>query len=574
MTPLESSHSPLTSSPSFEVEDDVAPALVADLFLLLDKTLRSRRLYHATNPAYLNFLSQLQAAFAGLWDHTSSLSISVDEAGFHWKEQVFTIGEGRDSLPFFFYKDGIRYFAFLPGFEDELPVFLEVLTGARQRDQSGDDLVTLLWEQQFTGFQYSYVDVLGDELDLPEQPTEPRFGAIDLDRVLADASGVDGEPARPSEQRPDIVMPGFAETLYFLGDAELDALRKEVELELARDMKTDVLNALFDRIEDPVPERQREIVAILRQLTPSFLALGDFATASTILSELLAAGDRPGGLDAEAAADVQRIFDELSDPGVVEQLIVALENSILDPDGEELGVFLSHLGPRALPILIRTAANTDASTLQNRLERAVEGIGRENQDAVIELLSLEEPLVVEGAARLIGRLAVAGAAAPVAALLARPEPAIRLAAVEALVAIHSGTALEALLRGLDDGAREVRVAAARGIAKLRYVPARARLEQAILGKGIRDADLTEKIAFFEAYGAVATPESVSLLDDLLNGKDLLRRHKPPELRACAAMALGHVGTPAARSSLERARAEQNPLVRNAVSRALRKESAA
>jgi hypothetical protein len=43
----------------------------------------------------------------------------------------------------------------------------------------------------------------------------------------------------------------------------------------------------------------------------------------------------------------------------------------------------------------------------------------------------------------------------------------------------------------------------------------------------------------------------------------------PETRACAAMALGRIGSAAAQESLRKAGAAKDPLVRNAVSRALR-----
>jgi HEAT repeat protein len=47
----------------------------------------------------------------------------------------------------------------------------------------------------------------------------------------------------------------------------------------------------------------------------------------------------------------------------------------------------------------------------------------------------------------------------------------------------------------------------------------------------------------------------------------------PEMRACAAMALGKVGTPKAMESLNRAASEKDVIVRNAVSRAIRRSPA-
>jgi HEAT repeat protein len=87
---------------------------------------------------------------------------------------------------------------------------------------------------------------------------------------------------------------------------------------------------------------------------------------------------------------------------------------------------------------------------------------------------------------------------------------------------------------------------------------------------LKDADLTEKMTFFEAYGALAGTAGIPLLEKLLVPKGgLLSRKEDPETRACAAMALGKIRAPAARDVLQKVAQDKEPLVRNAVSRALR-----
>jgi hypothetical protein len=91
----------------------------------------------------------------------------------------------------------------------------------------------------------------------------------------------------------------------------------------------------------------------------------------------------------------------------------------------------------------------------------------------------------------------------------------------------------------------------------------------IKGKLARDADLTEKMALFEAYGTLCGDGGIGLLDGMLNSRGLFGKKEDPELRACAAMALGRVGSGAAIATLRRAANEKEVLVRNAVNRALR-----
>jgi HEAT repeat protein len=143
--------------------------------------------------------------------------------------------------------------------------------------------------------------------------------------------------------------------------------------------------------------------------------------------------------------------------------------------------------------------------------------------------------------------------------------------VEAAVSLKASTAAGALQHTLNDPERDVRIAAARALGALRYAPAATKLAEILASKEIRVADISEKVAFFEAYGMVAGDEAVGALDKLLNGKGFLGKREPPEIRASAALALGKVPGAEARASLNKAAREEDPVVRSAVNRALRSE---
>src|SRR5262249_10263844 len=112
-------------------------------------------------------------------------------------------------------------------------------------------------------------------------------------------------------------------------------------------------------------------------------------------------------------------------------------------------------------------------------------------------------------------------------------------------------------------------AAARALSDLRYAPAKATLEAALDGKRLREAELTERIAFFEAYGGLAGAEGVPLLEKILNGRGWLGRPESPEIRPCAARRVGKSRHPAAEKALNSAAADPDPVVRSAVGRALK-----
>lgn len=557
-----------------------AGAEVAEFFSALDKALRARRLYQPNNPVYQGFLTALDSASERLWLRLHSLQVAVEEQVFRWYNRSFTCGEGREALPFLFYKDGVRFLTFLPGFENEVERFLGVLYRARQLDQrSDDDIVTLLWQAEFVNFQYTYVDALAEGLEVPEGRSITRsVQRVPKEAVAADVAAPRGSNAPFAVQQGQPPVPqaisrsDFSETLYFLDHRELDALKREVEQEMVRDVRTDVLNALFDRLEEQNQERQSEIIGILRQLLPTFLGAGELVYATRVLTELNAVIAKGALGEAERSA-AEAIYRELSEPAVLSQLLMALENGSIDASGDDLGIFLSHLGPAAMPLLLRSIETSNMVSLQERLRVAMQQLADRHRSQLVAMLRSESPEVVRGAARLVAQMGLLDAV-PILMELLRSAPVdVRRLAVEALTQLKSSVALEALRPALQDADREVRIAAVRGLAAAKYIPARPSIEEVVRKRDIRDVDLTEKMAFFEAFGAMAAPEHVELLDKLLNGRRLLGK-EPPEVRACAAMALGRVSSPAARAALHKASADSNPIVRNAVAKALRQEVSA
>jgi len=156
------------------------------------------------------------------------------------------------------------------------------------------------------------------------------------------------------------------------------------------------------------------------------------------------------------------------------------------------------------------------------------------------------------------------------ALLTRDSVEVRAGAAAALAAIGSPGAMKQLERAVDDSERDVRLAAVRVLSERGHRGAFAKIESAVLGKTLRNADLTEKKAFFQAYGLLAGEGGLSILRPMIKSKGLLKRKEDPETRACAAMALGKIGGEEVRELLRSAlQDEKDPLVRNAINGALR-----
>jgi HEAT repeat protein len=569
--------------PASTVEEGAAELAAADVesvLMSMSKALRAYQMYQANNPVFQRFQSGLREEIARLWDKADGLELGVEEGGFRYQSEVYNVSHGRGPLAFAFYKDGIRYLKFLPGFEDEVGDFLLAIRRSQQRDDDADDMVSVLWDSDFTSLQYGFVDMLGEGVRPPDvslsEPgpleTFPVLEMVDAPEAV-EMEDVDGGGAGSAERPKTVSADDFDETLYFLDPAETAALQREVEREMERDLRTAVLHALFDRLEeDGRPERQSEIMDILDQLLPLFLARGDMGSAARVLGELdqlVAEGGEV--VDAALAERIDLLFRRLGDPEVLEQFVQAMEAGEVTPGSEDVALFFSRLPAGALPVLMRFAEVSETPGVREQLASAIDGLAARYPADVAALLSSKDATLVKAAAQAAGRVGLSQAVTGLREALAHPYAEVRLAVVQALVAIRLTPALHALQAALDDEDREVRLAAVRALGAVRFASAREALAAALDDRRMKDADLTEKMAFYEAYGALGGNAAVERLDEILNDKGFLGRRAPAELRACAALGLAKVGTPAARDALERGNADDDPIVRNAVSRALRRE---
>ena len=560
-----------TSAPSAfasePTEPPFSPTIVEEVLRMLGKAARAHQLYLQNNPVYQRAIESVRAAFAPLWAQTDEMVLHVGETAFTWEGRVVLEEPEKsgDSLPWLFYKDGLRELRFLKGFEqDEIVGLLGIVQRARKSSPDEDDLLTLLWEQDFIFLRYRYVD-LAMEASSPLEDTV----STERPQERVDAQQMEPEPTMAS--RPGIVnLEDFDATLYFLDEREIEYLRSAVQAEYRSDLRVNVLSMLLDVFElQGAPAVRDEVIAILDNLMLHLLSAGQFQAVAFLLRETMASLERARELDPGQRARLAQLPDRLSEPAALSQLLQSLDEAREIPVQEDLTALFEQLRPTALATVFEWLGKVGDPRLRAMLEAAAGRLAAQNTAELVRLIGASDHVVAKEAIRRSGALRTPAAVGPLGRALADGDAALRLAAVNALAEIGSPGALQALEKTVDDPERDVRVATSRAIAARVHRPALPRMEAVIKGKRVRESDLTEKMAHFEAYGALCGDAGVPLLDELLNKKSMFGRHEDTELRACAAMALGRIGTPRAQEVLRKAQAEKEVLVRNAVNRALR-----
>jgi len=544
---------------------------VEELLRLLGKAARAHQLYLPNNPIYKGAVDAVRGGFASIWSHTDELILSFTETEIRWYDHAVLVEptKSTESLPWLFYKDGVREIKLFKGFEDEEIVgVLDILQRVRKAAPDEDDLLTMLWEADFAFLRYRYVD-------LGLEPAAPLVAGAEQRVVDAhDVSAATHSAVEESKSAGIVDIADFDATLYFLDEKEIEYLQSEIRREYQEDLRSRVTSTLFDIFEQQTsPAIRDEVLEILTGLMVNLLATGHFRGVAHLLQEAQATSQRATEVTAEQKQKLLDLALKLSAPEAFSQLLQSLDDANELPPQAELIALFDQLRPTALATVFTWLTRMHNTRLRPLLEAAAERLASANTTELVRLILASEREVALEAIRRAGALKSPAAVQSLSTILSGKDVELRQLAVNAMTEIGSPSALQALERGIEDADREVRISTVRAFSARGYRAALPRIEAAVKGKAIRDADLTEKMAFFEAYGALCGDPGLTFLDSVLNGKGFLGRREDAEIRACAAIALGRLGTVRAVESLRKASGEKDVVVRNAVNRALRGTSA-
>lgn len=125
-----------------------------------DATFSSIKLYPPDNPVVKKSVDSFYERIKEFLDEYEELIVRIGEFSFSYKgEIVFQDEEKKSSLPFFFFKDGMREISFHEGLDKkELRDFLEVIKEESELPLEDSDIVNSLWAKDFAHIRYFAID--------------------------------------------------------------------------------------------------------------------------------------------------------------------------------------------------------------------------------------------------------------------------------------------------------------------------------------------------------------------------------------------------------------------------------
>jgi hypothetical protein len=124
------------------------------------QTVKGYRLYDSSHPILLKYMERLTKNFARYFEELPSFSLQIgDHQLFYHGNVVYESDDVKESLAFVFFRDGIRELRFHRGLRiEELLDFLTVIRRSDAINRKEDDLVTLLWEKDFSHITFTTMD--------------------------------------------------------------------------------------------------------------------------------------------------------------------------------------------------------------------------------------------------------------------------------------------------------------------------------------------------------------------------------------------------------------------------------
>jgi hypothetical protein len=532
---------------------------IKDLLQSLIKTRKLIRMYPENNPMYIKAVNDMYEKFERAFQQTSgdiAFQIRQYEILFQ-DEQVYHNPEKSDNLALFFFKDGIRELKFLKGLgKEELEEFLKILC-LDEKELVDDDIVTLMWERDFQNIKYIVDEsTLTEDEEYELRATETLMENVTSEEVLLRAyrDALTSETARV----PQIVP---------VEEEDLKALIKEFEKD-ADPKLPKLVYILSEIIYQGLDKKEfEEFSFIAKSLLEYAIKIGDFESAINIIELVKKAIDDRDIIEG-AKVHLKKIIEHAGSTAIIKTLGEIIDR--IEIEEKTILTYLGHLDKNAIQPLIEVLGELKTIKARKIIIDGLALLGRRDMQSLIKGLSDERWYVVRNIVYILRLIGDRRAVEYLLKTIRHPDMRVRREVIKTLGELKAPQAVTILKDHLNDPDPQIRIATVRALGSIHTEAAKRLLLQRINTKDFLHRTLEEKKEYFEVLSSWRDEEVTDFLVKTLKRNTLFNRSKNFENRACAAYALGLMGSKEHLNILKKYIDSGNPLlreyVRNAITR--------
>jgi hypothetical protein len=517
------------------------------------QTVKAYRLYESNHPILSKFLDRLRKDFDHYFDELDSFSLQIGEHRLYYRGKVvYESQDVKESLAFLFFKDGIRELRFFKGLEfKEIVDFLSVVRKGDLVNRLEDDLVTLLWEKDFSHIAFTTVDeflegknsfVPATEEDLRSGLEYRGYGEEGFEEI-GDERGAEGSNALVVENLKQALNPSPGQSLVQacqLNPDEVEAIHREAQQERQPEYIYLLINNLIEILlhlgEDV--DAYENMISYFDRLIESLLEQKKVGMAAAILKELNDTMESMVLKDKQIFA-IRRILENLSRSHSIELLGNAMKSNG-EVESDSIHQYLRFLTKQAIDPLCHLLGDLESGKWRKVVCDHLADVSQTDIQPLSKFLSDQNSFLVCHILYIFGKIGHPTTLKYLGNLVVHEDPKVR---EETLQVINKfGEKGEDLIQKfLKDPVPDIRGKASLILAKIAKSEAVKPLTEIILSEDFYKRDYQEKASFFRALGETGSKEVIPLLKKIAKKRRWFQKAKWDEMRLCATNTLRMMG---------------------------------
>jgi len=544
------------------------------------------KIYPSDNHSVRKSIDSFYERITEFLDEYEKLTVFIEEFSFSYKgETVFQEEEKQNSLPFFFFKDGMRELSFYDGMEKkELKDFLALIKEESALPLEDSDIVNSLWAKDFAHIRYFAIDEFLD-IDIGkggERNTtdikEFSNGSISLtpeDKIeLYKRSIALGLQLNPNheEKEDDKNLEDFNLPYHVAAAVQGETPELKSLLLENREIPSMVamVNLLFEILF--LEERHDQFSATLNVLYQCYKEVvhkSNFTLACLILTRIQELKGMLPDQSEEKEKSLEIILEKTKD----ESFIASLRELFLDghiKDSDSFFQYLTLLSPNSIPLAGDIWEHSKDPFLLQKASTFLQEVALQNIAPVAKIATEDRVILTKEVVAILGRIGGKQILPYLISFSDYQHKAIRLEIIHAMSKIKDKTTNKILINFLSDKDGEVRTRAAMNLKYYRDKTTLNHVIQLAQEKDFTSRSKHEKKALLSFLASTKNSEVIALLHSMLKKWSILSTSKQNETRLCAVSALETMATPEAVDIIKEGTKIRNKTIRNACSLALRR----
>jgi len=517
------------------------------------QTLKAFRLYEANHPILSKFLEKLRNDFEHFFNEFDSFSLQVGEHRLFYRGKVVYENQDiKESLAFVFFKDGIRELQFLKGLEfKEIVDFLNIVRRSDFLNRMEDDLVTLLWEKDFSHITFTTVDeflegsgifVPVTEEDLIKR-SEYRGTWEEWPQEREDEAQVEHSRAPVSDGLEQAINPAPGQSLVQacqLTPEEREAILREAQQEQQSDYIYILINNLIEILlhlgEDA--DAYENMISYLDRVIEYLLEQKEVEKIVALLKNLNDAMESMVLKDKQIFA-IRRILEKTSTSHNIELLGKAIKGNG-EVHSEPILQYLRFLTKQAIEPLCLLLNELESGKWRRAICDQLAELSREEIQPLIKFLLDHNPFLVSHILYILGKIGHPSTVKYLGNLVTHEDLKVREETLQVLNKFGE-KGKDLIQKFLRDSVLGIRTKAALILAKNVKAEAVKPLMEIVLSEDFYKRDYEEKASFFRALGETGSEEVIPILKKIAKKKRWFQRAKWNEMRQCATNTLKMMG---------------------------------